>query len=633
MAIMDIQLGQWLVEEQVIEPEQLEVALAKHEAGGARLGDVLVAEGTVSYLTLYRAMAGYFGLPFVNLLEEKPEATLSDVHDLNQYIALRALPWQRDEGGVLIATSEPSLELEDFATERFGDQWQLVITSPLDIRLSIEQLFAEQLGHVSVDQLYDIAPDQSAKKTTTTAQQISLVVLAVGAIAAAIWSPAGSLAGLLVGFHVLFGLTLLLKHWLFMVGSHSAPQVMHREEIATDRLPVYTILVPLYKEAAVLPRLLGGLLNLNYPTSKLDIKLVCEADDTETIEAAKALHPPSHVDIIAVPPVGPRTKPKACNYALQFARGDIVTIYDAEDIPDPDQLKKVVSAFEYAPYDTVCLQAELRYYNANENWLSRWFDIEYGILFGFLHRGLAKLGIPLPLGGTSNHIHMARLKEFGAWDPYNVTEDADLGYRMAIRGYRTLPLDSVTLEESTLSLGPWMRQRTRWIKGFMQTWLVHMRSPIQLYRSLGFTGFWGFQFFIGVGWLVFLTGPLVWIASLVVIAGDPTLASLIPSWFVELTTVNLILHFVLHWHQAWMLHRRDEQRVEAGDTSNRRVVTQTKKQASPVRKFLSMLTFPLYYVLHSIASYLALFELITRPHYWAKTEHGVTQIEYDAGDG
>ena len=264
-------------------------------------------------------------------------------------------------------------------------------------------------------------------------------------------------------------------------------------------MPRYTVFVPLFKEVEILPHLAKALAELDYPPAKLDIKIVLEAVDAATIEAAAKLAFPGNVDLIVVPDRQPRTKPKALNYALQFATGDLAVIYDAEDRPEPDQLRKAATVFHHASADVACLQARLDYFNATENWLSRQFTIEYCTLFRGLLPLLSRFGLPLPLGGTSNHFRIGVLRALGAWDPYNVTEDADLGMRLHRAGYRVETLDSTTYEEACCQTYPWLKQRTRWLKGWMQTFGVHMRAPLSTLRETGLAGFLAFHaYFAGI---------------------------------------------------------------------------------------------------------------------------------------
>src|SRR3981081_2095520 len=208
---------------------------------------------------------------------------------------------------------------------------------------------------------------------------------------------------------------------------------------------------------------------LDYPAEKLEVLVLLEADDEETIAAARAARPPATVRLIVVPDAEPRTKPKACNVGLFLARGDLLVIYDAEDRPEPDQLRKAVAAFEEAGEKTVCVQARLRYWNVRTNLLTRMFGLEYGYWFGAMLPGLDRLRLPIPLGGTSHHFPVDAPRRLGGWDPHNVTEDADLGLRAAVEGYRVGVIDSDTDEEACAHVRPWLRHRSARARGKTQT--------------------------------------------------------------------------------------------------------------------------------------------------------------------
>jgi cellulose synthase/poly-beta-1,6-N-acetylglucosamine synthase-like glycosyltransferase len=371
-------------------------------------------------------------------------------------------------------------------------------------------------------------------------------------------------------------------------------------------LPVYTILIPMYKEVESLPNMVAAMQDMDYPQEKLDIKLILEEDDHETISAAIALKLTHNFEIIRVPNSSLRTKPKACNYALRFAKGEYVTVFDADDIPEPMQLKKSIAMFRNSPSNIICLQARLNYYNADTKWLTHSFSLEYSALFNIMLRGLSHLGVPLPLGGTSNHISLAHLRELGEWDAYNVTEDADLGVRLAAQGFKTAMLDSYTMEEAPIMISAWIKQRSRWIKGYMQTWLVHMRNPVALYKKLGFKSFFGFQFFIGFSSFTFLTAPILWLFVLLYWLLPPSLsADWLPTWLLWLSLNNLFLNIIMHW--VMMLY----------------CVSRKKKPTYQYK--IAALFYPFYLTLHSIASYKALYQLIVKPHFWEKTTHGLSQ--------
>jgi cellulose synthase/poly-beta-1,6-N-acetylglucosamine synthase-like glycosyltransferase len=373
--------------------------------------------------------------------------------------------------------------------------------------------------------------------------------------------------------------------------------------IPDAELPVYTLLVPLYREANMLAGLTRTLTRLDYPAAKLDIKLILEAVDEDTIATARALDLPGNIEILVVPDLHPRTKPKALNYALPLARGDYLVIYDAEDRPERDQLRKAIAAFRASPPNLACLQARLNLYNGSDNWLTRQFTIEYGALFDGLLPALERLGLPIPLGGTSNHFRVSALKWLMAWDPFNVTEDADLGTRLARSGYRCQVLSSTTFEEAPVRLASWLRQRTRWIKGYMQTWLVHMRRPAKLWQELGPAGFLGFQVMVGGTVLSALVHPWFYALAAFDLANGALLARPallgLPFWLAA--TLSLSLGYLASMALGYLaLKRRGTREL-----------------------FVQVPLMPLYWLLISAAAYRAMWQFATDRFTWEKTEHGV----------
>nr|WP_246408399.1 glycosyltransferase family 2 protein [Parvularcula dongshanensis] len=368
--------------------------------------------------------------------------------------------------------------------------------------------------------------------------------------------------------------------------------------VKEDDLPSVTILCPLYREAAALPNLSGAIAALDYPPEKLDVKLLLEADDEATIAAARALSPPFPLDLVLVPAGGPRTKPKACNHGLWSARGDLLVIYDAEDRPEPCQLRKAAAAFASLPPEVVCLQARLNYYNRRENWVTRLFAIEYALLFDLVLPGLDRIGAPLPLGGTSNIFKRAALIEVGGWDPCNVTEDADLGLRLVHWGYRTRILDSTTFELATSRPVAWLRQRSRWIKGYMQSWAVHARrGPRRGRLRHALT----LHLLVGAVIVAALLNPVFWAFYLLWWLGHGDgIAALFPGILAPMAVATLLLGNAF---QVWLF------------------------MLAPLRRgwddLVPMaLLAPLYWALQSVAGYKAAWQFVTKPHYWEKTEHG-----------
>jgi cellulose synthase/poly-beta-1,6-N-acetylglucosamine synthase-like glycosyltransferase len=306
--------------------------------------------------------------------------------------------------------------------------------------------------------------------------------------------------------------------------------------------------------------------------------------------------------VIRVANIPPRTKPKACNVGLAQARGRFVTIYDAEDRPDPLQLRKAVAAFKLVDEDVACVQAKLGYYNADQNLITRWFTAEYSMWFSQLLPGLVARNAPVPLGGTSNHFRLKILAKLGGWDPHNVTEDADLGIRLHRAGYRTRVLDSETLEEANSDFINWVKQRSRWYKGYLQTWLVHMRHPLKLLRELGVGGFVGFNLFVGGTPLLAFLNPVFWTMAVVwFLASPPFIAALFPSWLYYAAVLSLVVGNATFFYTSL---------VSARLTGRPGLV-------------LAALLVPAYWVMMSTAAIKAVVQLVSSPSFWEKTVHGL----------
>src|SRR6266702_3814539 len=346
-------------------------------------------------------------------------------------------------------------------------------------------------------------PKLSALQTFTTGQVIAFALIGLLWIAGVLVFRLEFLASVIGVVTILYFLNLLINFSQATRAFRDTPEE-HISDAIVNALkdaewPEYTILCPLYKEAQVVPQFVQAMTALDYPAEKLQILFLTEEDDAATRNAIRALSLPPPFKIVVVPDGKPRTKPRACNYGLMLAKGQYVVIYDAEDIPDPLQLKKAVLDFANHGTDVVCVQAKLNFYNIRQNLLTRWFTAEYSTWFDLILPGLQLANFSLPLGGTSNHFRTGSLRALGGWDAYNVTEDCDLGLRLKRYRMNTVILDSTTLEEANPQLKNWLRQRSRWIKGYMQTYLVHMRHPVEDFRRGRLYDLFSFQFVIGSG--------------------------------------------------------------------------------------------------------------------------------------
>jgi cellulose synthase/poly-beta-1,6-N-acetylglucosamine synthase-like glycosyltransferase len=365
--------------------------------------------------------------------------------------------------------------------------------------------------------------------------------------------------------------------------------------------PAYTILCPLYKEAHVIPQFVEAMSRMDYPKDKLQVMLLLEEDDIATISAARKLNLPDFVEIMIVPDSSPKTKPKACNYGLLQARGEYTTIYDAEDVPDPQQLKKAVLAFKELGSKTVCIQAKLNFYNPKQNLLTRIFTAEYSLWFDLVLTGLHSVGAPIPLGGTSNHFPTAKLRELNGWDAFNVTEDCDLGMRLVKKDYHTAVIDSVTYEEANSGLMNWLLQRTRWIKGYIQTYFVHMRGLKDFKSGHKIT----FQLVVGGKILSMIINPLMWVITVSYFVFRATFGAWIEQFY-PAPVLYMAVFSLIFGNFLYMYYY---------------MIGCAKREYDDLIKYVIFV--PFYWLGMSIAAWRAMGEMITNPHYWSKTKHGL----------
>jgi cellulose synthase/poly-beta-1,6-N-acetylglucosamine synthase-like glycosyltransferase len=476
-------------------------------------------------------------------------------------------------------------------------------SSVCDARSGREGMAARDLALLreAVCGLQQRAPDLSASTPAPLWQKAAVSGLIGGAALGAALAPEATLVALLAVMALPFLMVVALRAaslWQLASRRNEAAPVAQ----AHHGLPVYSILVPMLHEAAVVPHLIAALQRLDYPADKLDVLLIVESFDAATRAALLAIALPRHMSVLVVPEGAPGTKPRACQYALQHARGDYVVVYDAEDCPEPDQLRRALAAFRSGNERLGCLQAQLNIYNSRQSWLTRQFTLEYTALFDAILPALERLRLPVPLGGTSNHFPRAVLDEVGGWDPYNVTEDADLGIRLARSGWQVGVLPSTTWEEAPPTFAIWVKQRTRWLKGWMQTYLVHMRTPMRLWHELGARGFLGLQ----------------------VLMGGLILSALVHPWFYVLVAADLWQGRLLGVPDG-MLGRTllgvGLFNVVAGYLSAMALGAVAAAQRARHGLALHAVLMPLYWLGISFAAYRALWQLSVAPYYWEKTEH------------
>jgi cellulose synthase/poly-beta-1,6-N-acetylglucosamine synthase-like glycosyltransferase len=588
---------------------QIEEALLAAARTGSGLDEMLVQLGVVDARDLQRLVARSWGLDIVDTETVRFDVDLVRSGSGQRYIAEDWMPVHRRRDGTVVVASarRPSPDWQADLERELGAPVEFRVASTWGIKNATLRVFGEIVADSAANDLYRANPALSARVVFSRGQKAGGVVLAlVGLVTGVLW-PAALASTLIAIVSVVFLLGTGFKFVVAMRGARFdvVERISDAEVAAIDDadLPRYTVLVPVFREANIVAQLIDNLGGLDYPLEKLEVLILIEEEDDATRDAIAAADPPAHFHVVTVPKGHPQTKPRACNVGLYLASGDFLVIYDAEDTPDPDQLKKAVIAFERGGERTVCVQAALNYFNATENALTRMFTLEYSYWFDYMLAGLDHADLPIPLGGTSNHFRTEALIGLGGWDPYNVTEDADLGIRASALGYRVGVINSTTMEEANTSIPNFVRQRSRWIKGYMQTTLVHARRPLQLIRQIGVVRFASFALLIGGTPATFLGVLPSYLGTIVaLLLPSAWLSALFPAWVLWICLFNFVIGNGIMVYLSMMgPYKRGTFHLIHWALLN-----------------------PVYWILHSVAAYKALAQLLTRPHYWEKTEHGLT---------
>lgn len=559
----------------------------------------------------YRDIARREHLEYLAVSANNIDTALLESEQRHQYIKLQAIPIRANNGVLIIATANPT-EKNVKAIEKHFHQdntsLELYVTSMQEITDVLTVTFQKEYAHEIVYKHHDIDVVHSALYTFSTGEKVS--VLCFFAILTLAFYVAPLLSLNIICSILTFGTTwvILYKSYLSCVALilrlPKRPKTPFPYPDDAD-LPIYSVLIPLFKEKEITIRfLMKQIHRLDYPKEKLDIKLLLEPDDDETINIIKKMDLPQYYEMLLIPVGVPRSKPRACNFGLEFARGEFLAIYDAEDRPDKNQLRMALHDLSDDPEKHVCTQAALNYYNNKDNILTRIFTMEYSHWFDQLVPALAFLKVPVPLGGTSNHFRTWFLRQVEGWDPSIGTEDADIGIRIYRRGYRTSAVRTTTYEEASSTFKNWHKQRTRWAKGYYQTYLVNMRDPIQFIRQVGLRQFMHFQFFVGGNVFCFLANLPIW---LYLIAGlllpHDIVVKVFPTTIFSIQLFNFFIANMLLVVFQFLS-----------------AVTRKEYFLLPYAPLI-----PLYWLLMSVAGYCAIYDLLVRPGYWYKTEHGTSK--------
>jgi len=586
----------------------------------------IITQGYLKTSRFFPIMAKELSLEYCSyqrLFRNRDKARLYPYSFLKRYMVF---PLEENETTLTFATANPfNNEFLDYLKKTFDNKYEikLVIANPFQITSVLDNQYRGVHSLAAVGELAYRFPDESASRVLTKTQKIFLLSLFGLFLAWFIFDYPSSFLILFALINIFYFAITPIKLYITIKGFQPRTMVnITKKEIDSvndEELPLYTIFVPLYKEAESLPQIVSNISKLDYPKNKLDIKIILEEGDAETIQAAKKIgllprnskeakrrlkaddFPEESFEAIIVPSADIKTKPRACNFALKKATGEFCVIYDAEDNPEPDQLKKAVYAFRQLGKEYICLQGKLNYYNPKQNILTKWFALEYHFWFDYYLPGLVGINAPVPLGGTSNHFKTESLKEIGGWDPYNVTEDADLGIRIHRHRLKTGVINSYTLEEANSKLWNWIRQRSRWQKGYAQTFLVYMRHPLRLLREIGIKPFLLFQLTFGGNFYLPLVNPLLWFITITSLISKGAFSFLFPYPIFIISLFNLFLgnsiYIIIHLYAA-----------------------------IKTRKYFLIpyaILIPLYWALISIGCWKGTIQLITKPFYWEKTIHAI----------
>jgi len=685
------------------------IDVASLQAPGVNEQNLIFALRRYKYVVqdaFFKELANTLGLPYIegDRIERKSDLTIT-----LPYTILHdnlTVPLQLSDGTLRIATANPlNIQFFKVLEEIFRAKVEIHVASIDAIERAIGRGYREVHRYRALRDLRYRRPDESAYRVLYPWQRYVIIGSSLLVVVLFVLNYPLSFVVVFAAVNLVYFSVNPIKFYIAFrgfKGSRRSVKVTDEDVLKLDdrSLPVYTILIPIYREEKVLPHIVENVTKLDYPRDKLDVKILMEEKDGETIREAQRLGlfgkpetmlsriirprptdaeqetlnlvpcarvidteataigtlegldaqngsekilrvkcksgeaieiPEAFVDFandvillkgtlqelqaqylnslnvfdaVVVPDAEITTKPRACNYGLFRAKGEYCVIYDAEDDPEPDQLKKVAIAFSRAGRDCVCLQSRLNFYNPKDNLLTRWFSLEYSFWYDYYLEGLDHVGAPIPLGGTSNHFRTKELRELGGWDPYNVTEDADLGVRISRRKLKTAMLNTYTYEEANKKLPNWIRQRSRWSKGHLQTYLVHMRHPRKLLRDMGWKQFFYFQLTFGGNIFLPLANPMLW--------GVTLLTLLIPGIFQFLffyPIVYVCIFNLVVGNSVYVL-------LHMGPYVLRKHYT-----SIPLA-----LIIPLYWMLISVGDWRGTVQLMTRPFYWEKTQHGLSHI-------
>ncbi len=590
-----------LCRDEGVSAESLAWAVSRERRHAVSLGDVLIRNGIVSEEAFFRTLARVWKADFTDLTDRRADPVA--LARLGPAFCARRqmVPLQSAGAYRPVAVARPekfeSLRAE---IEPVLGRVALVVATETGIDRTIQRMATRQVAALAEER----CPAAQSCRSLPGRKMRWLIGAALAAmLVCAALDPTGTVELLcILSFLVIFINSLVLTAALTVAGLKKAvPRSAPPPTLA--RLPKVSLLLPLHREAEIAGALLERLARIDYPRECLDVILITESDDRITREAIAQTKLPPWVRTIRVGPGHVRTKPRAMNAGLDFCRGSIIGVYDAEDAPHPRQIREVVDRFARSRPEVACLQGRLGFYNAKRSWITRCFAIDYATWFWIVLPALRHFRWPVPLGGTTVFFRREAIEKVGAWDSHNVTEDADLGVRLARAGYVTDLIDSVTTEEATARPVAWIRQRSRWQKGYALTWASHMRNPLATFRDLGPWAFIGLQVLFLGSLSSAVLAPVMWSFWLILIG--------VAHPFVELTTPVARFALAVGFLAILVVN------TAAG------AVALARQGRTDLIGWLPVMH--VYQPLATLSVAKALVELVHKPFFWDKTAHAVTE--------
>ena len=534
-------LGDLLVAHGATTDELVADALGEQERTGGLIGDVLLAREAVDEERLLTVLADQLGLPVVDLTgyEPDPEALALVPEELQR--RLRCVPLALDDHAVYVAVADPldAGQLERLRAAAGGHEPRCFLAARADVDDLLQTLHAERWAAMARGAIRDRFPAESCAAPTPWRLRVAGLLVVAAAAAGLIVAPATAglvlvaLAGLATAVPALLALPLALA------GRRGARR--GRPVPPADGLPLTTLMLPLGGGPGASVRAAATLASLDHPGARLEVLLLCPAQDLAGVRAARELIRRRPHRLVVVPADVPPTRGALLDYGTLMARGELLAVLDPGDVPAPTLLRTAGETLAAGGRRTIAAQAAL-VPPPGRGIAAAWVAAECAAWHDLLAPGLARLGLPLPLASSAVVLRRAAIEEIGAWDPACPAEGVDLGLRLHKSGYRATTVDTAVGVSGVTAPRAWLRSHARWWRGALAAWLVPARHPLRAARRTGLVGA-AAATLLGLAAIV---APLAWppllvLAVLGALQGTGVTGDLIPGEIARLAGAEIVV--------------------------------------------------------------------------------------------